>query len=80
MNHVEDIQIPIYLFATTGDRTVPLTLHSGRLIDALRARGKVFESKIYDHAPGDHIFLFGDSNERRDMFERAFDFLGKYLK
>ncbi|PYY24365.1 MAG: hypothetical protein DMG62_03495 [Acidobacteria bacterium] len=80
LNHVDDIETPLYVFATTGDRTVPLTLHSGRLIDALRARGKVFESKIYDHAPGDHVFLFGDSDERRDMFERAFDFLGKYLK
>jgi len=80
LNHVDDIQTPLYVFATTGDRTVPLTLHSGRLIDALRARGKVFESKIYDHAPGDHIFIFGDSDERRDMFQRAFDFLDKYLK
>ena len=79
LNHVDEIQTPLYIFATTGDKTVPLTLHTGRLIDALRSRGKVFESKIYDQAPGDHVFLYGDTDERRDMFNRAFEFLGKYL-
>jgi hypothetical protein len=46
----------------------------------LKAHDKVFESKIYDNAPGDHIFLFGDSDERKDLFERTFTFLAKYLK
>jgi dipeptidyl aminopeptidase/acylaminoacyl peptidase len=80
LNHVDQIEAPLFVAATTGDRTVPLTLHSGRLIDILRSRNKVFESKIYDHAPGDHIFLFGDSDERKDLFDRTFAFLGKYLK
>jgi dipeptidyl aminopeptidase/acylaminoacyl peptidase len=80
LNHVDQIEAPLFVAATTGDRTVPLALHSGRLIDILRSRNKVFESKIYDHAPGDHIFLFGDSDERKDLFDRTFAFLGKYLK
>jgi dipeptidyl aminopeptidase/acylaminoacyl peptidase len=80
LNHVDDIQTPLFVAGTTGDKVVPLTLHGGRLIDALKARNKVFESKIYDHAPGDHMFLFGDTAERRDLFERTFAFLGKYLK
>lgn len=80
LNHVDDIETPIFIAATTGDQTVPLTLHTGRLVDALTARGKPFEFKIYDHAPGDHVFLFGDSDERRDLFQRSFEFLGKYLK
>src|SRR5258706_81748 len=80
LNHVDQIQTPLFIAATTGDKTVPLTLHSGRLIDILRSRNKVFESKIYDNAPGDHIFLFGDSDERKDLFERTFAFLAKYLK
>jgi dipeptidyl aminopeptidase/acylaminoacyl peptidase len=80
LNHVDEIETPIFIAATTGDQTVPLTLHTGRLVDALKARGKTFELKIYDHAPGDHIFLFGDSDERRDLFQRSFEFLGKYLK
>ena len=80
LNHVDQIQAPLFVAATTGDKTVPLSLHSGRLIDILRSRNKVFESKIYEQAPGDHIFLFGDSDERKDLFERTFAFLGKYLK
>jgi dipeptidyl aminopeptidase/acylaminoacyl peptidase len=80
LNHVDDIQVPVFFAGTTGDKTVPLTLHGGRLIDAMRARNKTIEVKIYDHAPGDHIFLFGDSDERKDLFERSFAFLAKYLK
>jgi dipeptidyl aminopeptidase/acylaminoacyl peptidase len=80
LNHVDDIQTPLFIAATTGDKTVPLNLHTGRLIDALKARNKVFEAKIYDNAPGDHLFIFGDTDERRDLFERSFAFLGKYLK
>jgi dipeptidyl aminopeptidase/acylaminoacyl peptidase len=80
LNHVDQIQIPLFVAATTGDKTVPLMLHTGRLIDALKARNKTHEVKIYDNAPGDHIFLFGDSDERKDLFERSFAFLAKYLK
>jgi dipeptidyl aminopeptidase/acylaminoacyl peptidase len=80
LNHVDQIQTPLFVAATTGDKTVPLTLHTGRLIDALRARNKVHEVKIYDQAPGDHVFLFGDSDERKDLFDRAFAFLGRYLQ
>jgi dienelactone hydrolase len=57
-----------------------MQLHTARLIDALKARNKTFEVKIYDQAPGDHVFLFGDSDERRDLFERTFAFLAKYLE
>jgi dipeptidyl aminopeptidase/acylaminoacyl peptidase len=80
LNHVDKIQTPLFVAATTGDKTVPLNLHSGRLIDALRSRNKTHEVKIYDMAPGDHVFLFGDSDERKDLFERTFAFLAKYLK
>ena len=72
--------MPLFVAATTGDRTVPLNLHCGRLIDVLKAQDKVFESKIYDNAPGDNIFLFGDSDERKDLFEHTFTLLAKYLK
>ncbi|HXA49755.1 MAG TPA: alpha/beta fold hydrolase [Candidatus Acidoferrum sp.] len=80
LNHVDKIQTPLFIAATTGDKTVPLNLHTGRLVDALKARDKVFEAKIYENAPGDHVFIFGDSDERKDLFERSFAFLGKYLK
>lgn len=80
LNHVDEIQTPLFVAATTGDKTVPLNLHTGRLIDALKARNKTHEVKIYENAPGDHIFIFGDSDERKDLFERSFAFLAKYLK
>lgn len=80
LNHVDAIETPLFVAATTGDKVVPLPLHSGRLIDALAARGKTFESKIYEQAPGDHVFLFGDSDERRDLLDRTFEFLRKYLQ
>ena len=66
--------------ATTNDKTGPRTLHTGRMIDALKARGKTHEVKIYDDAPGGHIFIYGESDEQRDSFQRTFDFVGKYLK
>ena len=80
LNHVDAIETPLFVAATSGDKVVPLPLHSLRLIDALKARGKTFESKIYENAPGDHLFLFGDTDERRDLFERTFEFLAKYLQ
>jgi dipeptidyl aminopeptidase/acylaminoacyl peptidase len=80
LNHVDLIQTPLFIAATTGDKTVPLTLHTGRLVDALKARNKTHEVKIYENAPGDHLFLFGDTDERRDLFQRSFAFLEKYLK
>lgn len=80
LNYVDAIETPLFVAATTGDKVVPMPLHTGRLIDALKARNKTFESKIYDHAPGDHVFLFGDTDERRDLFERTFAFLARYLR
>ena len=80
LNHVDKIQTPLLVMATTGDKIVPLQLHTLRLIDALKARGKVFDSHIYDNAPGGHTFIFGDSAEQADCFHRSFEWLGKYLK
>lgn len=80
LNHVDNIVTPLLVLATTGDKIVPLALHTGRLVDALKARGKVFDSHIYDNAPGGHTFLFGDSDDQKDCFRRSFEWLGKYLK
>jgi len=80
LNGVDAIQSPLLVLATTGDKIVPLSLHSGRLVDALKARGKVFDYHLYENAPGGHIFIFGSSDEQRDCFRRTFDWLNKYLK
>ena len=77
---VDKIQTPLFVVATTGDKIAPWELHSGRLIDALKARGKVHESKIYENAAGGHVFTDGDTEESRDALKRIFEFIGKYLK
>lgn len=78
--HVEKIEAPLLVHATTYDRTVPPELHSERLVEALKAHGKTYEYKLYDHAPGGHGFSEGDSPEAADSLERIVAFLGKHLK
>ncbi len=79
INYVEKIQTPLLVLATTGDEIAPLTLHTGRLIEALKAYRKVYDAKIYDNAPGGHVFLSGDSPEQADAFERIFAWLEKHV-
>ncbi|MFA6116820.1 MAG: prolyl oligopeptidase family serine peptidase [Sphingomonas sp.] len=79
LNHVDLIQTPLLIQSTTGDRSVPVALHAGRLIDLMKARGKVFESKIYDMAPGGHQFAQVDSDQAHDAQDAVFTFLDKYV-
>jgi dipeptidyl aminopeptidase/acylaminoacyl peptidase len=80
INNVEAIETPLLVLANTFDQTVPFKLHSGRLIDLLKAHGKVFDSHVYSDAPGSHMFPFANTSEARDCWSRAFNWLGKYLK
>jgi dipeptidyl aminopeptidase/acylaminoacyl peptidase len=80
LNHVDDIQTPLFIMGTTADNEVPFSLHGARIADAMKARGKIFETKVYDKAPGGHVFLFGDTAEANDCETQALDFLSKYLK
>jgi dipeptidyl aminopeptidase/acylaminoacyl peptidase len=79
LNHIEDIKTPILVLNTTGDKTAPLQIQGGRLIELLKAHNKVFESKIYDNAPGGHTFAEVDSPDARDAERRTFEFLAKYM-
>ncbi len=80
INNVGAIQTPLLALATTGDKIVPVGLNTERLIDILKARGKVFDSHIYTNAPGGHTFFWGDSEEQKDCFKRSFEWLDKFLK
>ncbi len=80
INYVKDIETPLLVLANTFDETVPFELHSGRLIDLLKADGKVYDSHVYVNAPGGHMFPFADTVEGHDVFERVFAWSGKYLK
>lgn len=78
--HVKKIETPLLIHATTYDRTVPHTLHSERLVEALKAHGKQYEYKLYERAPGGHGYSEGDSPEAIDSLNRIVEFLGKHLK
>lgn len=80
MTHVEKIEAPLLIHATTGDQSVPVELHALRLIDALKANGKTFEHKIYDWAPGGHGYMQGESDAARDSMNGTFAFLNKYMQ
>ncbi len=78
--HVEKIQAPLLVHATTFDRTVPHQLHAERLVEALKAHGKQYEYKLYDRAPGGHGFSEGDSPQAVDSLNRIVDFLARHVK
>ncbi|NJO12452.1 MAG: S9 family peptidase [Gammaproteobacteria bacterium] len=78
--HVKKIEAPLLIHATTFDRTVPHTVHSERLVEALKAHGKKYEYKLYERAPGGHGFSEGDSPQAIDSLNRIVDFLGRHLK
>jgi dipeptidyl aminopeptidase/acylaminoacyl peptidase len=78
--HVSKIETPLLIHATTFDRTVPHTVHSERLVEALKAHGKTYEYKLYERAPGGHGYSDGDSEEARDSLNRIVEFLGRHLK
>lgn len=80
INYVNQIQAPLLVLANTFDQTVPFQLHSGRLIDLLKADGKVFEQHVYTDAPGGHMFPFGDTEQGHDVVRRTLAWLDKYLK
>lgn len=79
INFVDKIETPVLVIATTGDKIAPLSLHTGRLLDVLKAKGKVFDSKIYENAPGGHTLMHGDTPERADAMQRTFAWLEKYM-
>ena len=80
LNHVAKIETPLLVHATTYDEIVPHQLHSGRLVELLKAHGKEFEYKLYERAPGGHGFSDGDTPEARDSLDRIVAFLAKRLK
>ena len=50
------------------------------LIEALKAAGKSFESKIYQSAPGGHAFNVIDTKLARESRKEIWAFLARYLK
>jgi dipeptidyl aminopeptidase/acylaminoacyl peptidase len=78
--HVEKIETPLLIHATTYDQTVNHIVHQERLVEVLKAHGKKYEYKLYERAPGSHGFSDADTSEAADSLNRIIGFLDKHLK
>lgn len=79
VNHVQKLQTPLLIHANTNDEDVSV-MEVEHLIGALKAAGKPFEYKIYDDAPGGHLFNRLDTTLARESRREIYAFLARYLK
>lgn len=77
--HVDKLRTPLLIHTTTNDDDVNV-LEVEHLIAALKAAGKTFEYKIYQAAPGAHIFNRIDTKLAKESRKEMWDFIGKHLK
>jgi len=73
------LDTPLWIDGNTIDEDVNV-LEVRRMIDALKAAGKKFESKIWEAAPGGHHFNRIDTKLARDSRAEVWQFLGQHLK
>ena len=76
---VGKLKVPLLIHTTTNDRDVNV-VEVEALINALKAAGKDFQSKVYPDAPGGHSFNRMDSLLARESRQEIWAFLGKHLK
>ncbi len=76
---VTKLATPLLIHTNTNDEDVNV-LEVKRLITALKAEGKKFDYKIYENAPGGHMFNRLDTKLARESREEIYQFLAKYLK
>ncbi|HEV2529129.1 MAG TPA: alpha/beta fold hydrolase [Thermomicrobiales bacterium] len=70
---------PLLVHTTTNDEDVNV-LEVERLLQAFRAAGHEIESRIYDAAPGSHVFNRIDSRLARESRRDIWRFLAPHLK
>jgi dipeptidyl aminopeptidase/acylaminoacyl peptidase len=78
VNHAAELDTPLLIHTNTNDEDVNV-LEVENLITALKAAGKKFEYKIYDNAPGGHMFNRLDTRLARDSRREVWKFLASYL-
>ncbi len=78
ITYVSKLQTPLLIHTNTNDEDVNV-LEVERLITALKAEGKQFEYKIYENAPGGHMFNRLDTELARQSRQEIYKFLAKYL-
>jgi len=76
--HAKELQTPLLIHSNTTDEDVNV-LEVEHLIQALKAEGKKFESKIYEAAPGGHYFNRLDTKLAKDSRMEIYKFLAEYL-
>jgi dipeptidyl aminopeptidase/acylaminoacyl peptidase len=79
ITYAAKLATPLLIHTNTNDEDVNV-LEVERMITALKAEGKKFEYKIYEDAPGGHLFNRLDTKLARDSREEIYAFLAKYLK
>lgn len=79
ITYVAKLATPLLIHTNTNDEDVNV-LEVKRLITALKAEGKKFDYKIYENAPGGHMFNRLDTKLARESREEIYQFLAKYLK
>jgi dipeptidyl aminopeptidase/acylaminoacyl peptidase len=77
--NAQKLRTPLLIHTNTNDEDVNV-LEVESLIRALKAEGKQFEYKIYDKAPGGHIFNRIDTKLAQESRQEIYKFLAKYLK
>lgn len=76
--HADKLQTPLLVHTNTSDEDVNV-LEVEHLIAALKAAGKQFEYKIYQDAPGGHVFNRIDTKFAKQSRQEIWRFLAGYL-
>jgi dipeptidyl aminopeptidase/acylaminoacyl peptidase len=79
VNHVDKLRTPLLVHTNTNDEDVNV-MEVQHLIAALKAAGKTFEYKIYENAPGGHVFNTIDTRLARESRKEIWAFLARHLK
>ena len=76
--NAEKLRTPLLIHTNTIDEDVNV-LEVEHLIKSLKAAGKDFEYKIYEGAPGGHVFDRLDTKLAKEARAEIYSFLAKYL-
>lgn len=77
--NAEKLETPLLIHTNTIDEDVNV-LEVEHLIKALKAADKEFEYKIFEDAPGGHIFDRIDTRLAKEARLEIYGFLARYLK
>jgi dipeptidyl aminopeptidase/acylaminoacyl peptidase len=76
--NADKLQTPLLIHSDTNDSDVNV-FEVEQLIDALKARGKKFEYKVYQDPPGEHFFEQLDTEVGREARLEVYKFMARYL-